>query len=37
MFIASYEEIRGFKGKLLRIELKKNVKLVFQKMRRLSP
>ena len=37
MFITTYEEIRGFKGKPLRIELKENARPVFQKMRRLSP
>ena len=36
LFITSYEEIRGFKGEELKIELKENTKPVRQKLRRMG-
>lgn len=37
LFITSYEEIRGFKGEDLRIELKDGMKPVRQRLRRMGP
>ena len=36
LFITSYEEIRGFKGEDLHIELREGVKLVRQRLRRMG-
>ena len=36
LVIMSYEEIRGFKGEDLHIELREGVKLVRQRLRRMS-
>ena len=37
LFITSYEEVRGFKGEYLHIELKDEVNPVRQRLRRLGP